>query len=416
MFSSNLSMPELTKNQLKTIVNRELINLEEDHRCSVTLSTRNVFLCLSCGKYFCGGSNSSPLTQHFVNEFHPIALRLIDNKIITLPDYEPINDTSAFNDILFTSKPVYDQNILKIMHEKMKNSSFNDIPGFIGLESLKSEASKIAVLRFISCIEPLRDYLLLNDFKENELINEFALFFKRFFNPYYYKKVIGIDRLLKILPDIDDPFIFLSAILNSLEKGFGKNNILGKLLRGKLMIETDDETGKFNKPIIKKIWMLPLEMNDSPLYRTGLDKEKIIPQTDLKELLKRFDGTTIIETPSGNGNVERKKMKMMNSPQYLILHLNRIKKNEFNMEKNYMHIILPNGKINMSEYGADADYHIVSIISHEGTCKDGFYLTYSKNKDSYKWVKCHPIDIEETLEEVAFLSQSCFILFEKVQI
>ncbi|KAH0785352.1 cysteine proteinase [Histomonas meleagridis] len=397
--------------QYDQIVHRNALKFDDDLCCSVTLSTKNIYVCLTCGKPFSGGSSTSPLTQHFVEKFHPLAIRMSDTEIVVLPNYDVLPDVPELQDIRFTAHPVYTQKTIAFMHEKMKNGG-EIIPGALGLETLKPTHAQISVIRFISCIDPLRDYFLLKDF-DVPILKEFSTFFKNFFNPYFYKKQISPSKLFRSLPEIDDPFNFLSVILNELNNKFGKNNLLSTLSRGLLNIEKYEDAGHW-KSSKRKIWILPLEITDSPLYRSGLEKEKIIPQTELTELLIRYNGVTITETPIGDGKVERKKMKMCNAPSYLIISINRIKKNEFNLEKSNMHVILPREALNMSEYGINGEYKVRAIISHEGTPNDGQYLTYIRNKDAGNWIKCGTIDVNETIEDVAFLSQACFLLMEKI--
>ena len=162
--------------QYDQIVHRNTLKFDDDLCCSVTLSTKNIYVCLTCGKAFSGGSSTSPLTQHFVEKFHPLALRMSDTSIVVLPNYDVLPDVPELQDIKFTAHPVYTQKTLSDMHEKMKIGG-PIIPGALGLETLKPAHTQIAIIRFLSCIDPLRDYLLLNSF-DIPILKDFSSFFK----------------------------------------------------------------------------------------------------------------------------------------------------------------------------------------------------------------------------------------------
>ncbi|OHT00717.1 Clan CA, family C19, ubiquitin hydrolase-like cysteine peptidase [Tritrichomonas foetus] len=418
---SNLIPDDVKHIKFNDLIHRELLDFDRELHCSITSSKNNLFVCLSCGKAFSGGSDSSPIIQHFFDEMHPLALRLHDNTMMTLPDYNKILYLPGTEDILFTSRPKYTAETIQKMHEKMKNS-IPIGPGSYELNSLVKSSARLSVIRFLSCIEPLRDFLLLNEFI-SPFSAAFSEFFKHFFNPFNFKKSVSPDKLIHILPDTDDPFLFISIILNTLSKEFGKKNVLEKSVRGSLYLKEallDSKTRNENNDeeiewvsSRKKIWLIPLEINDSPLYRSGLEKEKIIASTTLLELLKRYDGETIIDSPAGQGRVRKAMMMLGSAPKYLILNTNRIKKNEFNWEKNNMHIILQTHPLDFSKYGADAKYSLLAMISNDGPVESGEYLVYFRNKDANVWLKCTMDGVTEVLGDMAILSQCCYILFEK---
>lgn len=422
------TIPNEIKNiDLNKIIHRELINFDQEMRCAITSSSNNLYLCLTCGKVFSGGSDSSPIIQHFFDEMHPLALRLHDNQLVTLPDYKKLPPIPEIEDILFTASPHYTIKTLQKMHEKMKLSDII-APGALEMNSIVNATARISVIRFLSCIDPLRDFLLLNDFKtKNAAV--FSEFFKHFFNPFYFKNQISTDKILHDLPDTEDPFKFLATVLKLLSDEFTKfeksrqsqkepkkvKNVLEKNLRCELKVETYDFEGKKWDVTKQKAWIIPLEINDSPLYRSGLEKEKIIASTSLKDLLKRYNGTYAVDSSAGIEKVLRQKMHFITTPNYLIFNTNRIRKNEFNDEKNSMHIILPTKPMSFSEYGADANYSLRALLSHNGSIADGEYLTYIHNKDNDKWLKCETNKISEILIDKAILSECCFILFEKCE-
>lgn len=414
---------DILPSDIDKIVHRDLIDFDQEMHCAITSSPHNLFLCLSCGKAFCGGSQSSPIVQHFFDEMHPLALRLHDTQLLTIPDYQKIPPFPEVEDILFTANPQYTEKTLEKMHEKMRLSQ-TMIPGAYKLPSIVNAKARIAVIRFLSCIDPLRDFLLLNDF-QTPIAAAFSDFFKHFFNPFYFKEHLSPDKLLHALPAIDVPFIFMSTILNALSKEFDEfvkcqqkesgnssikvTNILEQNVKSKLKLDIFNfETSEW-KTEIKKAWIIPLQINDSPLYR----KDKIIPPTTLEELLQRYNGDPF-DQPDGKGGTLRQTNRFVSLPNYLIFNTNRIKKNEFRLEKNNIHIILPTQPMNFSNYGINAKYSLRALISHSGSAESDEYITYIKNKDSNTWLKCELTNITEVMIDTAVTQyQCCFILFEK---
>jgi uncharacterized UBP type Zn finger protein len=47
----------LSPSALQPLIHRELLDFDDDFRCSVTLSTENLYVCLTCGRCFSGGHN-----------------------------------------------------------------------------------------------------------------------------------------------------------------------------------------------------------------------------------------------------------------------------------------------------------------------------------------------------------------------
>lgn len=77
-------------------VNRSILDFDFEKKCSVTLSTVNVYCCLVCGKYFQGRKFNTPAGQHSVEEDHHVFVNLQNRKIYCLPeDYEVFDSSLA---------------------------------------------------------------------------------------------------------------------------------------------------------------------------------------------------------------------------------------------------------------------------------------------------------------------------------
>jgi U4/U6.U5 tri-snRNP-associated protein 2 len=385
----------LSPSALQPLIHREFLDFDDDFRCSVTLSTENLYVCLTCGRCFSGGSQRSPLIEHFFSSLHSLVMKVSDFSFVTLPGLDRLPDFPDFFDIKFSANPVYDRRLLSFVRD-------NSDCGFYGLETLNPSPGRIAILRFLSTIEPLRDLLLLEQFEE-PILSAFSWFYRHFFNPFRLKKYMSPTKLLRLFPDSDDPFRFLCASLNELNRGLREPNVLSENVRQILSV-TFVDSGKIRESIV---WMLPLNLEDSPLYRTGLEKEEVIPRVHFEELLRRYDGATVFSEVLA-GQVVRKTFKVQRAAKFLIFNLNRIRKNEFSFGKSRIHVTLPFENLSF----AGRVWKLRAIVAHEGEVDAGFYLSFVYNRVARKWFKCQSLDITEVLPEVAGTAQCCFLLFE----
>lgn len=409
------------------VVHRECIDFDDIMHCSATLSSANIHVCLTCGKPYAGGVQNSSLLNHFIETLHPVYIRMADLAFVSMPNLNVLPDYSELKDIKFSAKPYYNDDILMLMHQKMKEGieftpQIKLYPGFYGIGSVSSSSSFFSTIRFISCFDQIRDIFLL---KQNDstisIFNCLSKFMKRLFNPYSFKKQVSpvglIHQITKIIGNDEffkhDPIQHLSYFLNYFSK-FEDTKIISQLAKCKLQIhEIHDEeiTWRSTK---KQIWFIPLDLNDSPLYRSGLEKEKIIPQTSLQELMDRFNGETITTKNLGNNHIEKCKMKLISTSQYLMFSVGRFRKSEFQTEKINMHVALPKEISGYEKFGINGQYALRALISQEGTPTNGSYVVYILNKDSQKWMKCSSSDVEETYIDNVLLTQSCIILYEKI--
>ena len=98
--------------------------------------------------------------------------------------------------------------------------------------------------------------------------------------------------------------------------------------------------------------------------------------------MKKFDGKTFIEEPITS---IKKKYRIFELPQYLILHIKRFSKNEFFTEKNPTIVNFPIKNLDLSEFIWNEDmkeksstlptykYDLIANIIHEGKPDSGYY-------------------------------------------
>ena len=392
---------DVSSDSLAHLVHRECLRFDDDLKCSTTLSRDNLYMCLSCGRCFSSGGKRSPLIEHFFREFHTLVLRMSDLTPVLLPDMTEVTDKAFLSDVIFSAKPHFDSHILELVKDKQKGDQI----GFQTLESRNPSPGKVSVIRLLSTIESIRNVFLEHDF-EDPLLNEFSRFMKQLFNPFSSRTTLSISNLIRILPDSDDPLFFLGYLLNTINKSLGEPNVLKQFRIGLAIDMAKDQSTDWNRKV-SDVWMLPLDIEDSPLYRDGLEKEQVIPRVKIEELTKRYDGQTITAS-SEKGKVVYRKYEIIRHPQFLILTLNRIRMNEFNKEKSPAHIIFSFERFEF----CGVHYRLRAVISHEGAVDTGSYVLFTFNHYSTHWIKCGATTSTVTQEAVA-ASPCCLLLFER---
>lgn len=93
---------------------------------------------------------------------------------------------------------------------------------------------------------------------------------------------------------------------------------------------------------------LSLDIPPCPLFRDS-HGAYIIPQIPLFQLLQKFDGSTWTDTVTKDAHL-RKRYRIKQLPQYLVLHLARFTKNNFTIEKNPTIVTLPVRNLEMRDY------------------------------------------------------------------
>ena len=108
---------------------------------------------------------------------------------------------------------------------------------------------------------------------------------------------------------------------------------------------------------------LTLDIPEKPLFKDQ-DGGLVIPQEPLVNVLRKFDGVSFFDavamqqqnsndsTSESKGVVvsQKRRYRLKKLPNYLILHLNRFKHNNFTVEKNPTIVMFPVKNFDLSEY------------------------------------------------------------------
>ncbi|KAG8219445.1 hypothetical protein J3R82DRAFT_372 [Butyriboletus roseoflavus] len=392
-------------------INRALLDFDFEKVCSVSTSNINTYGCLVCGKYFQGRGRSSYAYAHSIHDDHHVFINLETTKVYVLPDGYLVSDPSL-EDIAFVLNPKFTKtsitNLSSASYPSKPSYDLTHKPylqGYVGLNNIKRNDHMNVIIHTVLHVPPLRDYLLLSDFKgkETELVKRFAALAKKIWNPRLFKSQVSPHEFLQevnrassgkfSLEKQGDPVEFLGWFLNRLHIDLGgtkkkNSSVIFSTFQGELRVETQqvfvrpDEAGnekpKFDidrdiKSTVSPFLFLAVDLPPPPLFQDAVEKN-IIPQVSVHSVLAKYDGVT---TQESAGQLRRYKCQRL--PRYIILHYKRFTKNAFVEEKNPTIVTFPLRGVDFREY-LDAPpshpptaYDLIANVTHEsvaGTTRD----------------------------------------------
>ena len=73
-------------------IRRHLLDFDYEKFCSVTMTNKNVYCCLVCGKFYQGRGKGTICYTHALEQSHYLFINLSDEKVYCLPDnYEVVH-------------------------------------------------------------------------------------------------------------------------------------------------------------------------------------------------------------------------------------------------------------------------------------------------------------------------------------
>ena len=450
MEETEKKVEELKKKYIKTI-KRYLLDFDLEKICSVSLSKLNIYGCLTCGKFYQGRGITTYAYSHSLQEDHHLFINLQTSQIYCLPDGLEIND-SSFEDIKNNLKPIYTKDNINDVDKNFNNSYSLEgkkfIPGYIGLNNVKKNDYFNVIIQAFSHLEKIRNFFLM--FNNNKHFDEkyyLEVFIKRLselnkkiWNKNNFKDHVNPIEILQILPKISnqqftlnkqsDVVPFLSWFINVLnnyfinQKAEIKENLIQKYINGEIQIETytlikdRNQVLKMKKKIVKidgieytydikktKFYYLTLDLPSIPLFKDS-NKKINIPQVPIKELLNKFSGDIFIDEPIKE---QKKKLKIVSLPKYLILIFKRFHNNMIFLEKNPTIIKFPLENLEI----LDSTYNILANIIHDGKPEQGTYKIQIKNKIRKEWYQIKDLNVETILPESVLIDESYIQFYEK---
>ena len=186
-------------------VNRQMIDFDSEKLCSQTLTNRNVYVCLVCGKFFEGRGKSTPAYTHALQHNHYVYMNLESGRSYCLPDGYEILDQSL-KDVqrslapTFTLSEIMSLDKNKLLSRDVHGAAY--LPGFVGLNNLNATDDLNVVVHMLGHIGPIRDFFLqshLYQLTATKFIKEFGLILRKIWSPYNFKSTVSPQELAQII-------------------------------------------------------------------------------------------------------------------------------------------------------------------------------------------------------------------------
>ncbi len=438
-------------------IKRYLLDFDLEKKCSISLSTLNIYCCLICGKYFQGRGKNSYAFTHSIQQDHHLFINLSDTNIYCLPEDYIVND-NLLNDIKLNLKPIFNENDIKNLDYiceycySLEGNKF--LPGFIGLNNVKNNDYFNVIIQAFCHLKKFRNYFikfkLIKDKKSEEdiFLEKISDLFKKMWNKYNFKEHISPYEILNVMFNLFNKnkneedkinenkkincLLFLTWFINIIKNTLNENkiieNIINMYFTGKLELETfkliKDKKYKLkpNEKIITlkedqmeyiytktkiNFYYLTLELPHTPLFKDKNEKINI-PQININKLLEKYNGKNIIYEP--NKEI-KKRYKIIKLPYYLILIFKRFENNMFFVEKNptLINFTLDNLIINNIKYSLNSN------IIHEGRPNQGNYKIQIKHKCLNEWFEIQDLNIQKIFSETVLMSESYIQFYEQIQ-
>lgn len=398
-------------------VNRSYLDFDFEKVCSVSLSNMNVYSCLVCGKFFQGRGPHTQAHTHSVQAFHHVFMNLHNAKIYCLPDNYEVQD-SSLDDIKLALFPTFspaeigqlDRNttLIRDVH------GVSYLPGFVGLNNLKSTDYVNVIVQALAHVVPVRDFFLQPAAYEEKakaaLVLRFGEVVRKLWSKDNFKSTVSPHDLLQEVAGASkkhfrigkqgDAIEFLSWLLNQLHLGLGgtppgsskkaKGSVIFESFQGEIKVltqtkkkramelpgaageEEDDGTGRGpggggggdDGPGEGETQDADGTWTESVAKAPFLFLTVDIPQTPLFKdsqggiIIPQVPLYTVMEKFGGEklmdvvkgGVHQRKRYWITRLPRYLILSLARLTKNHFFVEKNPTIVNFPVKNLELKDY------------------------------------------------------------------
>jgi U4/U6.U5 tri-snRNP-associated protein 2 len=211
----------------------------------------------------------------------------------------------------------------------------------------------------------------------SELVKRFGMLARKLWNPKNFKSQVSPHEFLQEvsvasnkkfkITEQGDPLDFLSWLLNALHRDLGgtrkpNSSIIYSIFQGELkmqdqqiQVKTDLLSGEgrtqFNlnqdiKTTQSPFLFLAIDLPPIRVFQESTEKNNIIPQVPISEVLAKFNGET---TQENAGRLRRYKLTKL--PPFIIMHIKRFTSNNFVEEKNPTIVAFPLKGVDMRECG-----------------------------------------------------------------
>lgn len=391
-------------------IDRKRLDFDFERICSVTLTKSNVYVCLTCGKFFHGRSHNSPLHCHTLQESHPLHMHLETGAVYLMPDGVQVEHPSAFSDIRYNLNPRYGEGDLgQMMLDEGERVDLHGRPyvrGFLGMNNLKASDYASVVLQALLHIPPLQRHFLLdnaNDGAGDELKIAIRSLFRRYWNASPFKAIINPHGLMQVINRLSnkrfsvlqqsDPIELVTWLLHhGLPSAMATSIFGGRVTISSAQMKDVSSMANLNFQSKESPFLhLTLDLPPMPLYQSK-NGEYVTPQVSLVDLLRRYDGGQITQ----RGEIVQT-FSLQSLPPFLMLSYRRLTQNHGEWQKNRTLVTHPLTQLPISTHQSSQLYHyrLLANIIHIGeVAKGGKYAIQVVNPHSGHWYEIDDLNVK----------------------
>ncbi len=407
-------------------INRAALDPDAEPICSVTLSTRNVYICLVCGKYLQGRGPRTPAYVHSVETGHHLCVHARNTAVYCLPDGYRVADVSLADiaDALAPSATTENATAVIRCADGMRRTR-----GVVALDNLGQSDYVSVVLQLLSAAVPVRDALLAMPAPETEpadrrtaLLAAVSLLVRKIWAgsalrahiaPHSVCRLLGEATSHRFVSDKQrDPVALLAWMFATYSRGkthrkFAK--VLRAAFQGRMLLTTlpnadvmSDSVGTTKE---QPFWFLTLDLPPKPLFKDS-NEEVLVQQVTLEALLSKYDGVTrqhVVKTD------EWRTYKLVETPPWLLLNIARFERSKFADEKNQCVVQTPVDRLEV----AGKNYRLVAMISHDGESSGGRYTSVVKQDG--QWYEISDDGVKKTMAQLATLKETYVLLYRRCE-
>lgn len=405
------SYQEITRDQLLASVNRRALDFDFEPQCSVTLSTKNIYVCLTCGKNFQGRAFNGPMHVHAVNSGHRLFMSLADGKCVVMPDNVDV-EMPELDDIrraLFI-RDIPDLSEMEDTSVRMDAHGKEYVCGFVGLNNPRRTHVNV-VLQVMTHIAPLKYHYLKNiPTVTNKVETAFAEVVRKVWSPHLLKACISPHTFVQVSDGVSEkPAEFMAWLLNNLPK-----RIIDPIFQGQIIVSTQSSEHATLQRTIRPFYMLTLELPPLPLFHDIVSR-RTVPQVNIDSLLEKYaaGGITFKGTTSTS-------YELVNLPDHLILSIPRITQSGYNNTVIiYPAIISPPHPLLHSSYILVASICVLvdTLVDAIANTKSTYtYTTFVLDEKTNRWWEMRDAEVKQLVSpEIVGMADTCLQVWKRIK-
>ena len=387
---------------MQDLPNFDLLDLESERVCSVTLSTLNVHCCLCCGKYFQGRARDTPAFNHSIAQDHHLFLNLETGTVYSLPENNQVH-SEAFTVLSQIVNPQFDLPFDGEGTGHLSNRIW-------GIKQVGNSEYISVVLQLLVSIVPLRNVFLVSHFDAQAsgklgLVGGFGRLVKRMWNPYAFgvgKRAVNPIQMLNAISQASnarfgvlegrEPLEFLQWFIHALSTTAECTSILKSCLQGML----SSESAKAKE---QPFYVLSLQLPNEPVLAPTEKERGMVHQVNMQLLIHKW--------------LQEKHWKVQRAPKYLLVHFPRKQHSQWTEEKRMNRCIVNFSACQNALQVGNCNYSLVGNVFQTNVDAKCRYRVHILDEKEKQWMLIDHSVVCAVASQSLFLQEAVLQLWRR---